>query len=46
MADAGSGTGRNELGSTSELIAVLTGDWSDSRCGLKPAPIESIAMVI
>ena len=41
-----SGTGRNELGSTSELIAAFTGDWSESRCGLKPGPIESMAMMI
>ena len=43
---AGSGTGRNELGSTKALMAAVTGDWSESRCGLKPAPIESIAMMI
>jgi hypothetical protein len=42
----GSGRGRNELGSTSELIAAFTGDWSDNRCGLKPGPIQSIAMMI
>ena len=41
-----SGIGRNELGSTSELIAAFTGDWSDTRCALKPGPIESIAMMI
>ena len=46
VAVAGSGTGRKELGNTSELIAALTGDWSESRCGLNPAPIESIAMMI
>jgi hypothetical protein len=46
VGEFGSGTGRNELGSTSELIAAFTGDWSDSRCGLKPGPIESIAMMI
>ena len=46
VGDAGSGIGRNELGSTSERIAAFTGDWSDSRCGLNPAPIESIAMMI
>ena len=46
MGEFGSGTGRNELGSTSELIAAFTGDWSESRCGLKPGPIESIAMMI
>ena len=42
----GSGTGRNALGSTSEATAAFTGDWSDSRCGLKPAPIESMPMMI
>lgn len=42
----GSGTGRNALGSTSALIAALTGDRSESRCGLKPAPIESMPMMI
>src|SRR5689334_7715306 len=46
VGDLGSGTGRNELGSTSALIAAFTGDWSDSRCGLKPGPIESMAMMI
>ena len=44
--DAGSGTGRNALGRTSELIEAFTGDWSDSRCGLKPGPMESMAMMI
>ena len=39
VGDAGSGIGRNELGKTSELIAAFTGDWSDSRCELKPGPI-------
>lgn len=43
---AASATGRNELGRTSELIAALTGDWSESRWALKPGPIESIAMMI
>src|ERR1700733_14559454 len=42
----GSGTGRNELGNTRALIAALTGDRSDSRCGLNPAPIESMPMMI
>ncbi|HEY0803619.1 MAG TPA: hypothetical protein VGD84_01075 [Pseudonocardiaceae bacterium] len=46
VGEFGSGTGRNELGSTSELIAAFTGDWSESRCGLKPGPIESMAMMI
>src|SRR6516165_3174994 len=39
-------TGRNALGSTSALIAALTGDWSDIRCGLKPAPMLSMPMMI
>ncbi len=38
--------GRNELGRTKDAIAAFTGDWSDNRCGLNPAPIESIAMMI
>ena len=42
----GSGTGRNALGNTSAATAAFTGDWSDSRCGLKPAPIESMPMMI
>ena len=46
VGDAGSGTGRNELGSTSELMAAFTGDWSDNRCELNPGPIVSIAMMI
>ena len=46
VGDAGSGTGRNELGSTNELIAAFTGDWSDSRWELKPGPIVSMAMMI
>jgi hypothetical protein len=46
VGDAGSGTGRNELGSTSELMAAFTGDWSESRWALKPGPIESMAMMI
>ena len=44
--DAGSAMGRNELGRTSAEMAALTGDWSDSRWGLNPGPIESIAMMI
>src|ERR1700739_1365401 len=43
---AGSAIGRNALGSTSALIAAFTADRSESRCGLKPAPIESMAMMI
>ena len=43
---AGSATGRNALGSTSALIAAFTADRSESRCGLKPAPIESMPMMI
>src|SRR6478672_13026687 len=46
VGDAGSATGRNELGRTSELIAAFTGDWSDSRWELKPGPIVSMAMMI
>jgi hypothetical protein len=46
VGEVGSRIGRNALGSTSELIEAFTGDWSDSRCGLKPAPIESIAVMI
>jgi hypothetical protein len=46
VGDFGSGVGRNELGSTSELIAAFTGDWSDSRWELKPGPIESMATII
>ena len=46
VGDLGSGTGRNELGNTIEATAAFTGDWSDSRCGLNPGPIESIAMMI
>jgi hypothetical protein len=46
VGDAGSGSGRNELGSTSALMAAFTGDWSDNRCALKPGPIESMAMMI
>lgn len=46
VGDAGSGTGRNELGRTSELMAAFTGDWSDSRWELKPGPIVSMAMMI
>ena len=46
VGDAGSATGRNELGRTSELMAAFTGDWSDSRCELKPGPIVSMAMMI
>ena len=46
VGEFGSGIGRKQLGSTSELIAAFTGDWSDSRCGLKPGPIESMAMMI
>ena len=42
----GSDTGRNVLGRTSALIAAFTADRSDSRCGLKPAPIESMPMMI
>ena len=38
--------GRNELGSTNDEIAAFTEDWSDSRCGLNPAPIASMAMMI
>ncbi|VBA41537.1 hypothetical protein LAUMK41_04212 [Mycobacterium attenuatum] len=41
-----SGTGRKALGSTSALIAAFTGDKSESRCGLNPAPIESMPMMI
>ncbi len=43
---AGSDTGRKALGSTSALIAALTAERSDSRCGLNPAPIESMPMMI
>src|ERR1700744_6240803 len=43
---AGSGTGRKALGSTSALIAAFTGDRPDSRCGLNPAPIEAMPMMI
>lgn len=39
-------TGRNALGRTSALIAAFTGDRSESRCGLNPAPIESMPMMI
>src|ERR1700754_2029661 len=46
VGDAGSETGRNELGRTSELMAAFTGDWSDSRWGLNPGPIVSMAMMI
>jgi hypothetical protein len=46
VGDALSEIGRNELGSTSDEIAAFTGDWSDSRCVLKPGPIESMAMMI
>jgi hypothetical protein len=45
VGELGSGTGRNELGSTSEPIEAFTGDWSESRCGLNPGPIESMAMM-
>src|SRR5690606_21001823 len=40
---AGSGTGRNGLGSTIEATAEAAGDWSDRRCGLNPIPMSSIA---
>ena len=43
---AGSDTGRNALGNTSAPIAALTAERSDSRCGLNPAPIESMPMMI
>jgi hypothetical protein len=46
VGESGSGIGRNELGSTSDEMAAFTGDWSDSRCGLNPGPMESIAMMI
>src|SRR3954454_9497991 len=45
VGDAGSATGRNELGRTSALMAALTGDWSDSRPELNPGPIVSMAMI-
>jgi hypothetical protein len=46
VGELGSGPGRNALGNTIELIAAFTDDWSESRCGLKPGPIESMAMMI
>ena len=46
VGEFGSGIGRKLLGRTSEPIAAFTGDWSESRCGLKPGPIESMAMMI
>src|SRR3954452_11254825 len=46
VGDAGSATGRNELGRTSALMAALTGDWSDRRCELNPGPIVAMAMMI
>jgi hypothetical protein len=40
---AGSGTGRNGLGSTREAIAEVAADWSERRCGLKAVPMVSSA---
>ncbi|BBY34727.1 hypothetical protein MMIN_27880 [Mycolicibacter minnesotensis] len=41
-----SGIGRNALGNTNALIAAVTADRSERRWGLKPAPMESMPMMI
>src|SRR5699024_229228 len=46
VGESASWIGRNALGSTSALTAAFTGERSESRCGLKPGPIQSIAMMI